>query len=800
MNTHVDKTQENKSQSVTNAVSQKQSSGESTFQFVDNRPEAVMQRKLQEMADNYSAQQQQPIQKKENKTGLPDDLKDGIENLSGYSMGDVKVHYNSDKPGQLQAHAYAQGTDIHLSSGQERHLPHEAWHVVQQKQGRVKPTYQQKGEYINDDVNLEKEADTMGEQVQNAAPCNTMAQLKRNTHSHHIIQCVFEPATVTTNAHLRNNGQWDTKIGNRIDRNSVLVVDKNQQITQVRGLLRSDTVWSCAVNTSPSTWFWAMRNLNTYIRDSSTQTINYPIASDYTLTNRPNVRPEKRWDEQDGEYHFLENSSDTLGATLVHKNAVNLRLTAGHQYQDLSPKETLQLNLVLLKASLKTRLKTILTNAGQVAGLDANLLDTDHNRDKLMHPIRFEEGKDDTGDPFINWYNWLDGVFERITAGAAHAANSIDHWRRWLHPTREDEVSINDIELTGSDLHDEGLGAIFVTFTKPQGPVGHQYENDTNFTIIIKSEDKSLENALFGTESTSLAKKVNTMANLNPDEAISTFRMKTSQNYGSIIEKVAGVQADSFGHPQPCTPAMREALVFAFITGLSDLHRENVLWHNGKPYFIDADNALNKARLDFTTPDRAKYQSGFTLFNSDSTSDSIDKIKDSPETMNSKIMRALLEESESELEPVIDAVKTAFAGKTGRVVPVSTSSWAEILKVLYIKAPEGNIGDDNRGTTRWGIAYIKSGHVPTGTTNTPEPGLEGETGIASSGRSFNSDTEIGQIKGDYDQGKIPFYTYDYNTGYVKHNGQTIWHGKPLSETIGILFTKFPSQNDAWETD
>ena len=40
MNTHADKTQENKSQSVSNETSQKQSSGESTFQFVDNRPEA----------------------------------------------------------------------------------------------------------------------------------------------------------------------------------------------------------------------------------------------------------------------------------------------------------------------------------------------------------------------------------------------------------------------------------------------------------------------------------------------------------------------------------------------------------------------------------------------------------------------------------------------------------------------------------------------------------------------------------------------------------------------------------------
>lgn len=105
----------------------------------------------------------EPIQKKENNTGLPDNLKAGIENLSGVGMDDVKVHYNSDKPATLQAHAYAQGTNIHVAPGQEKHLPHEAWHVVQQKQGRVKPTMQMKGKVnVNDDKGLEKEADVMG--------------------------------------------------------------------------------------------------------------------------------------------------------------------------------------------------------------------------------------------------------------------------------------------------------------------------------------------------------------------------------------------------------------------------------------------------------------------------------------------------------------------------------------------------------------------------------------------------------------------------------------------------------------
>ncbi len=98
-----------------------------------------------------------------NKTGLPDNLKSGIESLSGMSMDHVKVHYNSAKPAQLAAHAYAQGADIHVGPGQEKHVPHEAWHVVQQAQGRVKPTTQFKQEVpLNDEVGLENEADLMG--------------------------------------------------------------------------------------------------------------------------------------------------------------------------------------------------------------------------------------------------------------------------------------------------------------------------------------------------------------------------------------------------------------------------------------------------------------------------------------------------------------------------------------------------------------------------------------------------------------------------------------------------------------
>lgn len=130
---------------------------------------------LQEKSASVAPVQREEQTSKPNNTGLPDNLKLGIENLSGMSMDGVKVHYNSAKPAQLNALAYAQGQDIHVATGQEQHLPHEAWHVVQQAQGRVKPTMQMKGGVpVNDDKVLEREADMMGgralQRAQKAVP------------------------------------------------------------------------------------------------------------------------------------------------------------------------------------------------------------------------------------------------------------------------------------------------------------------------------------------------------------------------------------------------------------------------------------------------------------------------------------------------------------------------------------------------------------------------------------------------------------------------------------------------------
>ncbi|MGB9939425.1 DUF4157 domain-containing protein [Methanosarcina sp.] len=137
-------------------------------QEIPGEDEHVQGKMMRTVQRQEIPEEEEPLQtKKENNTGMPDNLKAGVESLSGIDISDVRVHYNSSKPAEVGALAYTQGTNIHIAPRQERHLPHEAWHVVQQARGRVRPMIQLKDVAVNDDEELEREADVMGLEAAN---------------------------------------------------------------------------------------------------------------------------------------------------------------------------------------------------------------------------------------------------------------------------------------------------------------------------------------------------------------------------------------------------------------------------------------------------------------------------------------------------------------------------------------------------------------------------------------------------------------------------------------------------------
>lgn len=200
----------------------------------DNRSETKAQLKRMEQKENGK----KVIQTKSPKNGLPEKLKGGIEQLSGMSMDGVKVHYNSQQPAQVNAHAFAQGTDIHLAPGQEKHLAHEAWHVVQQKQGRVKPTIHVNNKVpVNDDKNLENEADIMGRKA-TTQNHRKLTQLITKTSSDTITQRKEIDAGIIGLTHLVQAKEGSIFEGAdflQVEHGTVLKIDTTQKLRSRRG-------------------------------------------------------------------------------------------------------------------------------------------------------------------------------------------------------------------------------------------------------------------------------------------------------------------------------------------------------------------------------------------------------------------------------------------------------------------------------------------------------------------------------------------------------------------------------------
>jgi outer membrane protein OmpA-like peptidoglycan-associated protein len=109
----------------------------------------------------------------ESSQSLPETFQAKMEHSFGTDFSTVNVHKDSASATELGALAYTQGEDIHFAPGQfnpdspkgQSLIGHELAHVVQQRQGRVKPTTQMKGKEVNDDSALEREADEIGRMV-----------------------------------------------------------------------------------------------------------------------------------------------------------------------------------------------------------------------------------------------------------------------------------------------------------------------------------------------------------------------------------------------------------------------------------------------------------------------------------------------------------------------------------------------------------------------------------------------------------------------------------------------------------
>ena len=134
-----------------------------------------------------------PIQRQENKTGLPDEVKGKMEATLNSDFSDVNIQTNSDSATKAGALAYTQGNDVHFAPGQfkpdtrsgQELIGHELTHVVQQRESSIPATTSAGGMPVNDDPVLEREADRMGSKAASADTGSAQFKINPNQNIDH---------------------------------------------------------------------------------------------------------------------------------------------------------------------------------------------------------------------------------------------------------------------------------------------------------------------------------------------------------------------------------------------------------------------------------------------------------------------------------------------------------------------------------------------------------------------------------------------------------------------------------------
>ena len=444
-------------------------------------------------------------------------------------------------------------------------------------------------------------------------------------------------------------------------------------------------------------------------------------------------------------------------------------------------------------------LKTKLGNILKAVPRYSRLLNTPETRDSLLKgAVRYEGGNNTWGgtqrEEFARSLMLTEStVFPKIREGARFTGEMLHYWKNQLGPN----VNITRLKFTESDLHEHGLGVVFTTFTKRGNRTSALWQkfagNANQFEVVLKPEDKSLERALIGSQDDSVANQINDIAELDDDQKLTTIKMESTATHGSMIEKVDGESMAQKAKNLPVgqfltetedvSPAFYETMTFAFIAGIGDLHKENVMYgtDDNKPYLIDADNVIEHDQMEKQNFG-ANSQTGFGQKNRAEADEHRDAMRDMDHTYDKSALFTKLIEDDDVRERIFTIVRNALAGKSARVVPIGTGTWAS--KVNLYK------GEDAVARTARINDCAREDYIVRGDNRAAGAGLIGNCNVGAGGGNYDQAEERTQLRQDFNGGIIPFYNYDFDSGHVTHNGQRIYTGQTVEEAIDSMEEKF----------
>ncbi|RGY96559.1 hypothetical protein [Clostridium sp. AM58-1XD] len=259
--------------------------------------------------------------------------------------------------------------------------------------------------------------------------------------------------------------------------------------------------------------------------------------------------------------------------------------------------------------------------------------------------------------------------FSRVAQGVTELMQDILYWGAHLNA-----AAVTEIIFTESDLHDRGLGASIVTYKT--GLL-------SSVKKVIKPDNRSIDRSLLGSQPGSLANQFNRLPlTVDGDTRplggqVRTRTIDVSGSHGSMEEFIPHLQIKNIPASKRSSisvPDEKKTQIFSALTGLEDLHYENLVYTTRLlryyPAVIDSDMPLSK-RIWGSLKHAASWNHGFH-FDGDGAVHSVEGI---------------------DASFIKTAVKAAFQGVHGRVVPIMTSQLQDRM-ITFSSLPSEDIWDE----------------------------------------------------------------------------------------------------------
>lgn len=186
--------------------------------------------------------------------GMPGEVQAKMENSFGTDFSGVNIHENSSSATDMGALAYTQGNDVHFAPGQfkpesqggQELIGHELTHVVQQREGNIKPTTEVGGMGVNNDASLENEADVKGKQAAQAkfaggegggfSPASAASSSVVQRYSESPVEYNHDGHDMSADREQELQGQTETAMSERSSRDAGRELTEGQYTAEVQSL------------------------------------------------------------------------------------------------------------------------------------------------------------------------------------------------------------------------------------------------------------------------------------------------------------------------------------------------------------------------------------------------------------------------------------------------------------------------------------------------------------------------------------------------------------------------------------